>query len=363
MNLMGRRGKEAFTLIELLVVIAIIGVLIGLLLPAVQKVRDAAARISNGNNLKQIGLAVHNYAGTNAQKLPYDQIPTLTPVGTPNPTNAYYEGINWQSQNYCCYYWPTNTYNQTGASATTFVFLLPYLEQDALYETASSSQPSSYTQEGNETYTNGSWSIPNNTYNIPAGTINGQALNTPVPMYIAGNDATNYGAIYGEPDSSFLQNRGVFTQNVTINTISDGTSNTVFFAEGYATCYPSYLTGSLYRYGYWSGYYGSPSQYQFTISSSGANTGQSFGVVTQSYQIGVWSNGYGSISYQTPNYPFQVRPPQNDCDVMVPQGLSTGGLQVLLGDGSVRMLDPSMSIKTWNASLTPAGGEELGSDW
>jgi prepilin-type N-terminal cleavage/methylation domain-containing protein/prepilin-type processing-associated H-X9-DG protein len=92
--------RRAFTLIELLVVIAIIAILIGLLLPAVQKIREAAARMSCSNNMKQLGLAFHNYANTNGNDFP----PAYTFVTTPTP-NAHAWGV----------------------------YLLPYIEQDNLF--------------------------------------------------------------------------------------------------------------------------------------------------------------------------------------------------------------------------------------
>jgi prepilin-type N-terminal cleavage/methylation domain-containing protein len=239
MRTLSRGPRRAFTLIELLVVIAIIAILIGLLLPAVQKVREAAARTQCINNNKQMGLAVHNYASAYQNVLP----PLTSDLAKPQ-YGAYNGGILFT--------------------------LLAFLEEDALYNSAVSSLPAC------------TWYAP-----VPPGAalpfatlppdkrsaplaahslklFQCQADTTIRSGYSANQAATNTAAApYYFPwaASSFAANYQVFgTENdfrspafgnscgskYHIDNIPDGTSNTVFFGEQFAAC--GETAGNLWAY-------------------------------------------------------------------------------------------------------------------
>jgi prepilin-type N-terminal cleavage/methylation domain-containing protein/prepilin-type processing-associated H-X9-DG protein len=183
-------GRRGFTLIELLVVIAIIAILIGLLVPAVQKVREAAARSQCQNNLKQIGLAMHMYQDT------YKKLPAgwSTSVGVaPSP------------------YWSWSC------------LILPYIEQGPLYNQLAPAVPP-----------------PAGTAAVPSNPVAGSVILTVVPIYQCPSDgsATVNSNFNGYTKNNYVVNRWVLgpdgSSNPTrmaVQTIPDGSSNTVLVGE------------------------------------------------------------------------------------------------------------------------------------
>jgi prepilin-type N-terminal cleavage/methylation domain-containing protein len=197
------RRLRGFTLIELLVVIAIIAILIGLLVPAVQKVREAAARTQCGNNLHQLGIAAHNHNDT------YGHLPPMCAgEGGPN------------------------------SNGNVFYWLLPFFEQDALYKL----HPDLYSwREGNEADPGPIVSTQVKTLLCPS-----DPTNSPVQMWGGGWACGNYVANY-----QVFANPNTWDTSIQARipaSFQDGTSNTIMFAEKYGRC-EGY--GNLWGHGNW----------------------------------------------------------------------------------------------------------------
>lgn len=254
---MSRRSRHGFTLIELLVVIAIIAILIGLLVVAVVKVREAGARTESTNNLKQIALATKNYTFTQLGQLP--NIDGLAP----------------------------------NRNMSVLAAILPYIEQQ---------------NAGNS--------------------------NMPIRIYVSPADPTGSGAFRdgGIPVSSYGANALVFVYKARFpDSIPDGASNTIGFAEHYSTCADN----------------------QFGVYVAGVGLGNWPHRATFADLL---DSGPGSTAT------FQSAPWVANCNPGLPQTPHSGGMLVSLMDGSVRTVSSGIAPAIFWAAVTPNGKEVLG-DW
>ncbi len=295
------RSRSGFTLIELLVVIAILAVLIGLLLPAVQKVRESAHRVECQNKLKQLGVATHAF---------YDANKVLMPaIGYVGTTSSKVYG-------------------------TGQFHLLPFLEENNLYESSRAADGSYHPAHNDVKAKPVTAFICPSDFTVPAG------------MVIQDRFGNDWGA------SSYAGNVQVFAKTnsktgqwnsaqhaARWRTIRDGTAYTILFAEHYAQCRQATLwTVGGNAWAYYEIAKADPLHAGFAIS---------------------WpyspSIGQGSK--------FQDRPDPDDCDPTLASTPHPGAMPVVMCDGSVRLVNHSVSGATWWALVTPRLGDFPGNDW
>ena len=333
--------RKAFTLIELLVVIAIVAILIGLLLPAVQKVREAAARAKCQNNLKQIGLALHNYEGTNQCFPPAATYPR-TPVGfQPFGIHAY---------------------------------LLPYCEQDNLQRLLNLNEPY-----------NSATNAPQAKTRIPFYLCPSEVKDVERPDGAITHYPLNYGAVMGtwfvfdantgqSGNAAFpvkYQSRPgeTIARGHSVTSLTDGTSNTLGFTEFKA--WTPYLRDG-----------GSPAAANAAIPATPADVTAFGGTFKTDSGHTEWVDGYVHQTGITTLFPpgtkviYATGGVNYDIDftsmrenrvsgaltyvASTSRSYHVNGVNSLLMDGSVRFITTTIPLATWRALGTINGGEVLG---
>ncbi|QDU19470.1 DUF1559 domain-containing protein [Urbifossiella limnaea] len=332
--------RSAFTLIELLVVIAIIAILIGLLLPAVQKVREAAARIKCANNLKQFGIGMHAYHDTR------NRLPSAGAHNRDGNNNASSDSTSW--------------------GPSWGIAILPYIEQDPLYKGYNYALQRS--RDGVNAAVVG---VTISVFQCPSDGSSKPAFNCSGVSFARGNYAVNCGAgnAFSTTDYNLTNERGPFSMGdpsapaptpytqdnigygARFADITDGTSNTALLSELLAGDQAGDVRGAwAYPPGaYISG--GAPSynspRLLLTPNANALdnnNRDQPGFCSASNTDRDLRCAAGGSRAYQTA------------------RSKHTGGVQVTLGDGSTRFIRNSIDLPTWRQLLAQSDGTVLGSN-
>lgn len=334
--------RSGFTLIELLVVIAIIAILIALLVPAVQKVREAAARSECSNKLKQIGLATHGLQDLKKYLPPLCAGQSSGVPGTITRPGPYAGAIG----------------------PTVFFWLLPHIDQEPLYAAACvNGLPDVNRPSGGSPVPNGTiYQTPVPTYLCPSeqilyGTKYGYGMGVLVrggeDGWAVGNYSANY-FVFGDPPNP----NGNFRREGAnkLQGFPDGTSNLIMYTERYANCGlagdPG-LNSPLNRANLWCDCNGTW-QPVFCVNDVNQNP----------------------PTASPPGAPYQSGSPLKRCNMfeIQPDWIRTchsdqansphsGGINVCLGDASVRFVSGGISPTTWQNATDPQDGNQLGTDW
>jgi prepilin-type N-terminal cleavage/methylation domain-containing protein len=363
------RSRCGFTLVELLVVIAIIGILIGLLLPAVQSARAAARRMQCSNNVKQLALAAHNFEST------YKTLPPWTFAKGPS-------GAAGQR--------PT-------AFGSAHFMLLPFIEQNAIYQKANgisfevrTDKVPSFACPDDVTLSSGGFAgraLSNNTARV---SVNGIPYGG--TTYAFNALACSVSFVNGHPT----------TMNAKFGNVTDGLSNTVLIVERQAACYghnyprtgatPNLGTGS-FTFSIWARggrrtthsnwVDGAPVAADLTANNGSAtdvNAGYTWwdcpvlnatlrNPANVNAGPGPRSGPFGTTDFRNPfngvpnPYGIQDGVTETRCDWRRPQAMHNGVMIAGLGDGSVRTISASINVVTFDRTCQPSDGNVLGGDW
>lgn len=322
MVLSSRRPTGGFTLVELLVVIAIIGVLVALLLPAVQSAREAARRTRCKNNLKQLGLALHNYEGT--QK-------------------CFPPGVIWNST--------TTTF--ATPRLNFHVGLFPYIEQNSVYGMLNLTNFAG--QTGNAWFTTQA-NIPVTTAPMPhlrCPSDNSKRQYEQPTVRIMYHRSNYFGIWHGFKTSDVLplsydrapsQSKAFFGANVPtrIADITDGTSNAGAISEALGGMNEQDARGFIW---------GDQAAFQFLFAELAPNSKLPDRCPNS-------NQGCRSVASNDPFRPWTAASSGNE--TCASRSLHAGGVHLLLADGSVRFVSNNIDLNTWRALLTINGGETIG---